>query len=113
MNALAGQVIGRSLDVIEDLAAGLWGHVRHGVGTKGVGVTAASALETACWDLLGKSTGRPVSAILGCERDRVPAHLEGAVWFEASIDQLRVEAEKWVAARILGHEDAGRAPRAR
>ena len=41
-------------------------------------VTAMSAIDIALWDLMGKSTGRPVYALLGgALRQRVPAYVTG------------------------------------
>jgi L-alanine-DL-glutamate epimerase-like enolase superfamily enzyme len=58
---LAGDLIGldpTATDAIADaMDASLKGHPY-----------AKSALDTACWDILGKATGRPVSALLGGRR---------------------------------------------
>jgi len=56
---------------------------RHGrtfptVGRRGIGVSALSGVDIACWDLLGQSLGVPVWRLLGGRfRDRVPAYASG------------------------------------
>lgn len=41
---------------------------------------AASAIETACWDIVGKALGQPVWRLLGGKcRDRIPAYANG--WY--------------------------------
>jgi galactonate dehydratase len=46
-------------------------------------MAAASAIEVACWDIVGKSIGRPVHELLGGRvRDRVRAYANG--WYRTS-----------------------------
>src|SRR5258708_785782 len=43
-------------------------------------LTAISGVEIACWDLIGKASGRPVYELLGGRvRDRLPAYANG--WY--------------------------------
>jgi galactonate dehydratase len=66
------------------------GHVhRHGV----------AAIETACWDLLGKSLGAPIHALLGGRvRDSVHAYANG--WYRAErTPDAFAEAAQGVVAR--------------
>lgn len=97
VHALEGLVIGKDTDSLEEIHDTLWGSLRHQFGTKGIGVTAASALESATWDLLGKERGESVSSMLGRQRDRVPVYAGASLWFSASIPELRAEAEAWLA----------------
>ncbi len=50
-----------------------------GSGPGGIFTLALSALDIACWDLKGKALGRPVAALLGGLRDRVPTYASGAL----------------------------------
>jgi galactonate dehydratase len=50
--------------------------------TDRVHLAAMSAVEIACWDLLGKSVGEPVYALLGgAVRDRIPVYANG--WYSS------------------------------
>ena len=60
----------------------LWGTMARGwyLPTDAVHVTAMSAVEIACWDLLGKSLGMPLHRLLGgAARDQVPVYANG--WY--------------------------------
>ena len=63
-------------------------------------VTAMSAIDIALWDLMGKTIGRPVHALLGgALRPRVPAYVTGFYYRdgETPADVIR-EAEMYVKA---------------
>jgi galactonate dehydratase len=70
---LAPLVVGRDPRDLEQLARVL---AKHGFWRLGViGNTAVSGIETACWDVFGKSVGLPVWRLLGGRcRDRVPVY---------------------------------------
>lgn len=84
----------------------LWGSLYNGVraghaaaagrfmpalGRRGLHLSAISGIDLALWDLLGKSLGQPVSALLGGPvRERVRAYASGGWADEAGIgDELR------------------------
>jgi len=60
---------------------------------------AVAAVETACWDLLGKSLGEPVHALLGGRvRDSVPAYANG--WYRTErTPEAFADAAEGVVAR--------------
>jgi L-alanine-DL-glutamate epimerase-like enolase superfamily enzyme len=64
---------------------------------KGSAVAAASALETACWDLFGKALGLPVHALLGgrCHED-LRAYARDIYW-EADPSSMARAAERILA----------------
>jgi D-galactarolactone cycloisomerase len=64
-------------------------------GRKGVAVSALGALDTAFWDLRGKALGKPVYALLGGERRRVPAYASALLWRDR-LDDLADEAARHV-----------------
>jgi len=53
-------------------------------GRKGATMSALGALDTAFWDLRGKSLGKPVWSLLGGERDTCPAYASGLLWQDAA-----------------------------
>jgi L-alanine-DL-glutamate epimerase-like enolase superfamily enzyme len=61
-------------------------------------VTAMSAIDIALWDLMGKSTGRPVYALLGgALRERVPAYVTGFYYRDGEHpDDLVREAARYM-----------------
>ncbi len=70
---LAPLVVGRDPRDLEQLARVLNKHSFWRLGV--IGNTAVSGIETACWDVFGKSVGLPVWRLLGGRcRDRVPVY---------------------------------------
>jgi len=65
-------------------------------GRKGAALSALGALDTAFWDLRGKSLGKPVHALLGATRATVPAYASALFW-EDDLDVLCGEASSYVA----------------
>jgi D-galactarolactone cycloisomerase len=60
-------------------------------GRKGAAMSALGGVDTALWDLRGKSEGKPVWALLGGERSTCPAYASGLLWntIEGLADQAR------------------------
>ena len=61
-----------------------WGHA-------GLPVMGLSAIDAACWDLVGKSAGLPLADVLGRKLDAVPAYASG-LWISNDLDALQREA---------------------
>ena len=64
-------------------------------GRKGAAMSAIGAIDTACWDLRGKSLGKPVWQLLGGERPTCPAYASALLW--KSPAELAEEAARLVA----------------
>jgi galactonate dehydratase len=70
---LAPLVLGRDPRDVEQLVRVLTKHSFWRLGV--IGTSAISGIETACWDIFGKSVGLPVWRLLGGKcRDRVPVY---------------------------------------
>lgn len=67
------------------------------LGRRGVTLAAISAIDVACWDILGKSLGVPVWRLLGGRRrERMPAYASGG-WADA----------KSIGAQLVGYCERG------
>lgn len=64
VEALAAHFIGRDPFDLEAIASRILGGGYH-LGVQGLHITALSGIDIACWDLMGKATGRPVAQLLG------------------------------------------------
>ncbi|MCR9177068.1 MAG: mandelate racemase/muconate lactonizing enzyme family protein [Alphaproteobacteria bacterium] len=67
------------------------------LGHKGLTMYGLSAIDCACWDILGKSLGVSISRLLGRRRDRIPAYASGGLWASRSMQELEDEAKSFVA----------------
>jgi D-galactarolactone cycloisomerase len=76
--------------------------------TGGIGASAISALDTACWDLAGKASKLPVHALLGgALRDRILVYVTGLYYGRpegdpAVRDRLHDEVRRYLDQGFLG-----------
>ena len=95
VESLAHHVIGNDPHDVERMWDAMWRDINF-FGHKGVTIFAISALDTACWDLIGKAAGQPVYKILGACRDAIRAYASGGLWLSLSIDELVEEARQFM-----------------
>ena len=69
----------------------------------GLGVWALSAIDIACWDIVGKVAGLPVHRLLGGFRDEVPVYGSGG-WHTLTDTALVAEAEAFAAQGITAYK---------
>ena len=74
----------------------LWDKLYRGsiyYGRRGAAVQAISGIDIACWDIMGKATGRPVYQLLGAGyRDRVRAY--ASTLFRSTPEAMRSEERR-------------------
>ena len=63
-------------------------------GRKGVAMSTLGGVDTALWDLRGKSVEKPVWELLGGERKTCPAYASGLLWKE--VEMLAEEAGQYI-----------------
>lgn len=68
------------------------------IGHKGFSIVALAAIDTACWDLVGKVAGQPLHRLFGACRERVRTYASSGLWLSQSIDELVEEADRFVGA---------------
>jgi L-rhamnonate dehydratase len=75
----------------------LWQHMYRktmAFGRKGIGMAAISAVDIALWDILGKSAGRPVYALLGGRtKARIPVYASRL--YSIELGELAAEAKRY------------------
>ncbi|MEZ4595999.1 MAG: hypothetical protein R3C32_03675 [Chloroflexota bacterium] len=75
-------------------------------------MTAAAAIEVACWDIVGKSVGLPVHAILGGRmRDRVRAYANGWYRVDRTLRRSRTPRARLSPAATAPSSSTCSAPR--
>lgn len=78
----------------------------------GLGAWALSALDIACWDIVGKLAGLPLHALLGGHSREVPVYGSGG-WLSLDDDQLLAECEEFVGQGIAAYKYKVGGPRDR
>jgi L-alanine-DL-glutamate epimerase-like enolase superfamily enzyme len=78
----------------------------------GLGAWALSALDIACWDVVGKAAGRSIHALLGGDATDVPVYGSGG-WHSLSDAELVAECERYAALGITAYKYKIGAPRDR
>jgi len=96
VNGFAGLVEGRDPHYINAIFDEIWQEMNP-IGHKGYPVAALSAIDTACWDLIGKCAEQPLHKIFGACRDKVKTYASGGLWLSSSIDELAKEAMSFIS----------------
>ncbi|MFC1816103.1 mandelate racemase/muconate lactonizing enzyme family protein [Thermodesulfobacteriota bacterium] len=93
--SLKTEVVGEDPFYAERIWQKLWREVKS-LGQKGLTMFGLSAIDRACWDIVGKAAGLPIHKLLGACRDEVPVYASG-LWFFQDIDEITTDAKKYLA----------------
>ena len=96
VESLAHLVVGQDPHDVERLWQRMWQEINF-FGHKGITLFAVSALDVACWDLVGKAAGRPLYQLFGASRGAVKAYASGGLFLGSEIDDLVAEAREFLA----------------
>ncbi len=99
---LAPLVIGQDALVPEALWHRMWSPNKPRM-RAGLGVWALSAMDIACWDLVGKTAGLPVHRLLGGFTDDVPVYGSGG-WHSLSDEELISECQAFAKQGITAYK---------
>ncbi len=95
VRSLEHQVVGRDPHDVELIWDAVWREINF-FGHKGITIIAHSALDTACWDIVGKAAGRPLHKLFGGCRDAVKAYASGGLFHAATTEELVAEAKAFI-----------------
>lgn len=88
-------VIGRDPHHVTGIWEGIWREINP-TGNKGVTISALSAIDTACWDLIGKRAEKPLHHIFGACRESIPTYASSGLWLSYTLDELQEEAQAFL-----------------
>jgi L-alanine-DL-glutamate epimerase-like enolase superfamily enzyme len=91
---LAPLAVGQNALAPEALWQRLWGPNKARL-RAGLGFWALSAVDIACWDILGKAAGLPIHRLLGGFRNEVPVYGSGG-WHNLSDAELVAECQNYI-----------------
>jgi D-arabinonate dehydratase len=94
-NELAPLLVGQDALAPEAIWQRLWGPNKARM-RAGLGVWALSAVDIACWDIMGKAAGMPIHRLLGGFRDEVPVYGSGG-WHNLSDAELVTECQEFIS----------------
>jgi L-alanine-DL-glutamate epimerase-like enolase superfamily enzyme len=80
---------------VEAIWRGMWNDI-HFIGRAGLTIFALSAIDTACWDIIGKATGKPLYKLFGGCRESIKTYASGGLWLSLSVDELVAEAKGFI-----------------
>ena len=95
IKGFAHQVVGQDPHYVSAIWENIWAEMNPS-GHKGVTVSALSAIDTACWDLIGKAADKPLHHLFGACRDRIKTYASAGLWMSQSIDELQNEAKQFL-----------------
>lgn len=101
VRGMAPYVVGEDVRNVEKINQAVWSAINP-TGHKGVTIAALSAIDTALWDAVGRTTGMPLAKLFGGMRDRVDTYASSGLWLSQSIDDLQAEAQRFVDAGFWG-----------
>ena len=95
IKSFAHQVEGKDPHYVEAIWQAIWSEINP-IGHKGITISAMTAIDTACWDLVGKAAEKPLHHIFGACRDRIWTYASGGLWLHQNIDELQAEAQSFL-----------------
>lgn len=100
ISSFAHHLEGRDPRYVEAIWEDIWKEINP-IGYKGVTIYALSAIDTACWDLIGKYSEMPLHHVFGACRNTVKTYASGGMWLSSSIDELVDEAQDFLEQGFL------------
>ncbi len=88
-------VLGHEAHGTEGLWHRLWTEINP-TGHKGVTISAMSALDVACWDIVGRTLDMPLHHLWGSCRSEVPTYASSGLWLSQSVGELEAEAQSFL-----------------
>ena len=95
------QLIDRDPHYVGAIWHAIWQEINP-TGHKGVTISALSAIDVACWDMVGRAANMPLHHMFGACRDRVKTYASGGLWLSQSIDSLVEQATGFIEYGFTG-----------
>ncbi len=96
IKGFAHQVVDKDPHYVGQIWHNIWNEINP-TGHKGVTISALSAIDTACWDLIGKAANKPLHQLFGACRDRIKTYASGGLWLSQTEQELRDQARLFIS----------------
>ena len=93
LKGFESHLIGKDPQFVEVICQEIWqaiSSIRH----KDIAIPALSAIDTAIWDIVGKTANLPLHRLFGACRTKIKTYASGGLWLSQSIDSLLKDAQK-------------------
>jgi L-alanine-DL-glutamate epimerase-like enolase superfamily enzyme len=90
-------VVGRDPHFVSQINQGIWDEMNP-IGHTGFPIAALSAIDMACWDIIGKAANQPLHKVFGACRDQIKTYASGGLWLSQTIDECIREANAFIDA---------------
>ena len=95
LDSFAPVVNGADPHDVNGLLDTIWRQINP-IGQEGFSVAAMTAIDVACWDLIGKNAEQPLHKLFGACRDEIKTYASGGLWLSQTIDELVSEAGEFI-----------------
>ncbi len=95
IKGLTHHVLGQDPHFVTAIWESIWQEINPS-GHKGITISALSAIDVACWDLVGKSASLPLHKMFGANKRKVKTYASGGLWLSQSIDELERQSEQFL-----------------
>ena len=95
------QLLGQEPHYVERIWHNIWKEINP-IGHRGMSISALSTIDTACWDIIGKTANQPLHRLFGACRDSIKTYASAGLWLSQSIDELQAEAVGFIEQGFRG-----------
>jgi len=88
-------LIGKDPHLVEVIWQEIW-QVISSVRDKHISISALSTIDTAIWDIVGKTANLPLHRLFGACREKIKTYASGGLWLSQPIDSLLKDAQNFL-----------------
>ena len=93
-------LIGKDPHLVEVIWQEIW-QVISSVRDKHIAISALSTIDTAIWDIVGKTANLPLHRLFGACREKIKTYASGGLWLSQPIDSLLKDAQNFLDQGFL------------